>query len=712
MSIEFFRKLNWAFGLIALGALFGLVAFSATLEIKDLDLWLHLKMGEYIVQHGFVPSFDVLSASFFGKPWVNHEWLFQVLVYLVRQGWGIDGLIYMQVGVVLLTFLIMLVLVYNKDRQLLYVPILFLVLQVYQTRFTIRPDIFSLFFFIVYIFILSMYLNRRWSVWVLFALQVIWTNMHGYSLWGIIFVLIGLSAEIIKRGVPLPYEWKLVGRLTDDEYQRLWLIAGALIAAMFFNPLGLEGVLYPLRTLLGLSGDSRIFFSHITELQRPLAWKTLFDVDSMWPYKSLIMLSFISFIFNRRKIDISALMLWVVFLLFSLGAVRNLTYFAFTAFLVIGYNLAEVRFKDVVPLRFRGQQFFFVTGSVITILITLKLIDYGNGIATNGYYDFDKYQRKSEFLGISQRNFPGQAVQFLVDNKIKGNFFNDFNSGAYLIGRAYPNVMVYMDGRTELRGAAFFKEYQKIWNDGDSKTFEDIVQRYHLTGAFINTSAATAPDKVLKMFAAKPEWKPVYFDYDAIIFLKEVPANQAWIGKFALDFASWKPKELNLQTLGPAKVVPYRYLRRAQALYDMGYWEPARLEAEAAIRVLPNYDEAFKILGDVAAKSGQHLKAFEYYRLACAYDNGNLDARKGLAFAYMELNNPAKAVEQARVAMDIDPKNTEARYILAKALVKNKQYAEGYDILKPILSGKKEKAEYKERVEVLLNAIQSNVGKK
>ena len=43
-----------------------------------------------------------------------------------------------------------------------------------------------------------------------------------------------------------------------------------------------------------------------------------------------------------------------------------------------------------------------------------------------------------------------EKEDFLVANKVKGNFFNDFNSGAYLVGRCSPNIKVFIDGRTEV----------------------------------------------------------------------------------------------------------------------------------------------------------------------------------------------------------------------------------------------------------------------
>jgi tetratricopeptide (TPR) repeat protein len=711
MSIEFFKKLNWAFGLITAGLLFGVIFSAATGEIKDLDLWLHLRMGEYILQHGFVPSVDVLSASFLGKPWVDHEWLFQVLIHLVRQHWGFDGLIYMQAALVLVTCVLMFLLVYSKDRLLVLVPALYFVLQVYQTRFTIRPDIFSLFFIVVYFLILTIYLNRRWSAAALFLVQVVWSNMHGYSLWGVIIVLALVLAETARRRLRLPWEWNRAGRMTDEEYRRSFLVAAAVIAAMFFTPQGIEGVLYPLRTLAGLSGDSRIFFENIMELKPPLSWATALDLSRQLPFKALIFCSFVSFVFNRRKLNIGLLALWLAFLLFSLGAIRNITYFAFIAFLSIGYNFRELRFADIAPFRFNEPRLFYLSGVIASVCIAMQLVNYGSAVSAQGYYDFDRYQRKSEMLGVSCRNFPAKAVQFLIDNGIGGNFFNDFNSGAYLIGRAFPGVMVYMDGRTELRGGAFFKRYQKIWNDGDSKVFIEEARKYQLTGAFLNMSGGPAPAKALKMFAAMPEWKPVYFDHDALILLKDIPANQPAIARFGIDLAHWPARELDLLKVGAVKVFPYQNIRRAKALSDMGYTAPAMAEARAALSVAPVYEEAFKILGDGHMRNGAYREAFHCFRVAAAYSSGNPQYRRDLAQAYLFLNDVPHALEQAKEALEMDPDSVEGKFILAKSFVKNKQYDRGYDILRQILKDPKAASVFKRKAAALFNQVRAIKGK-
>lgn len=680
-SLDFYKKLNWSFGLLLIGTLLGVAAFAAMIEIKDLDLWLHLKMGEFIVRHGYVPSVDVLSCSFAGKPWIDHEWLFQVIVYLVKSAWGFDGLIYMQVLLVMASFVVLLLLTYEEGRELVIAPVLFLVMFVYQTRFTIRPDIFSLSFFVFYIYILSLHLDKRWIVGVFFALQVIWTNIHGYYFLGILLIAIVLLAEWGKRHLKMPLRGSEEVRLVDEEYRRLKWILGASILATLVNPLFLKGAAYPLTVLFGIAGDQAIFFANITELQRPITWATVFDPGQQMPFKALIFLSAISFFWNRRRIDLALVLLWIVFLCFSLTALRNMTYFALVAYFVIMRNIMDLRLDDFLPFRFKYPQFFYLTGLGASIFLIGVFLDYGRELSSSGYYDFSRYERKSEFLGVGQRNFPDRAVDFLVANKIRGNFFNDFNSGAYLIGRAYPDIRVYMDGRTELRGAQFFKTYKKIWYGEDEKLFDEASERYYFSGAFVNTSTASAPSKLIKMLFAKKEWRLVYFDYDAMIFLKDIPQNQDIIKRFSVDLASWRPPELDRRRLADARVFPYYYIHRANTLHALGFDDQALLEADAALKVAPVNFHAFRLKGEIYTARREYENAFENWRLAAVYNGGEDSVLKDLAQAYLDIGDLEGAQKLAKRVIEDSPRDAAGYLVLAQALAKSKQYEKGYDIL-------------------------------
>ena len=676
MSIEFWKRLNNFAGLIAIGVVFGLTAFFANLEIKDLDLWLHLKTGKVILERGYVPDQDVFSCTIAGKPWVNHEWLFQVVVYVIQSLFGFDGLLTMQVTVVIISFLILVFLGYSSERQLIGNFALLLVFLVYISRFTVRPDIFSLLFFSMYIYILSLHIDKRWSVFVITVIQILWTNMHGFFFFGPLFVTIGIVAEGLKRYAPLPYEWNTIGRLSDEEYKRLQTIWIFSLLACCVNPLFIKGAWYPLQVMFQISGDSKLFFKHIQELQPPVTRADIFAINEFVHYKIFIFLSFVSFVFNRRKLDVSALLFWLVFLFFSLGALRNMIFFAFAAYMVVMLNALTIKSEDIVPFQFENPKFKFITGIMVKLLLIHWMINFGLDNAQRGYFDFDTYERKSEYGGVSKRGFPYKAVDFLVANKVKGNFFNDFNSGAYLIGRAYPKIKVFMDGRTELYGSKHFDNYQKIWKDGDKEVFNAYAQTYNLTGAFLNSMNNQLGDSILKLFYENKEWVVVYFDYDAVIFLKDVPANKEVIDRFRIDLSRWESKPLDLHKIGARPLDPFIYLNRAYMLKSLGLIDPLLSELQEALLLTPSSVEIYRLLGFVYSQKKNFQKTFDNFRIAASMDPGHLPTRFNLAQAYEDLGDFDGAIKQCERILEYSPKNPRAIFVMAKLLTKTGKYPE------------------------------------
>lgn len=680
MSERFWKNLSSALGWLSICVLFGLITFSSSLEIKDLDLWLHLRMGWWISHHGFVPNYDVLSCTIAGKPWVNHEWLFQVLVYQVQKIYGFDGLITMQSMVVAFTFLVLLFLGYSRDRQWLTVFTLLMVLMVYQTRFTIRPDIFSLLFFVLNIYILSLYINKKWAPYALVILQVLWTNMHGYFFFGPLLAALGLLSEFLKRRVPLPFEWNMIGRLNDAEYRVLKRIVPLLVLACCVNPLTFKGAWYPVSVFFHLAGDNKIFFEHIFELQKPITQATIFT-DRYSYYKILIFISALSFLFNRRKIDISSLLVWIIFLGFSLAAIRNLIYFAAASYMVCMVNVISLPWENVVPVRFSSVKFKHLTGILFKLGLILWMFNFGTQISSNGYFDFDTYNRKSEFFGISKRVYPYKAVDFLIHNKIKGNFFNDFNSGAYLVGRTSPGIKVFIDGRTEVYGAKFFETYQKIWQGGNSHVFADFERKDNITGALLNNAHQQIPRDCLKMFHSFKNWSIVYLDDDAVIFLKQTPLNKPIIDKFAIDINKWKPNPMDMLALGSKRIDPFPFTSRAYILEAFGADEGAILESKEALRVAPDYAPAYAILGKIYNQRKDYKKSFENYRLAAMYAQGDLQTRLGLALAYENLKDYQGAVGQYQRVREAFPKELQGYFGLARVYALSDQNKMALDMI-------------------------------
>lgn len=684
LTMQFYRHLQTFFTLLAIGIVIGIAVFASTIEIKDLDLWFHMRSGQYIFHQRSVPSVDVFSATAQGKYWNNHEWLFQLIVFGLKRLWSMNALIYMQAGIVLLTFLSLLLLTFKKSKQILIPPLLYIVYQVYQTRFTIRPDIFSILFLIIFIAILTTSLKKRWSLWVLFFLQALWVNIHGYFFLGIAIVLIYLMSEWLRRTLPLPSIWKQEGALAQEEFVRLHWILFALMGATFINPQGIKGAVYPLLILGNIpSAEGQIFFKYITELQKPILKETWWHLQIHFPYKVSIILSGLALCLSWRRLEIRWLVMWAFFLLFSMIALRNMTYFAVISYVITMFAVLKIDIEKISPIRFVSEKMMLLTGSFLLILMCFIQINHANDLSVRGYYDFKTHERKSLWLGVDQRMFPHQAVDFLKQERVKGNFFNDFNSGAYLIGRVYPRIKVFIDGRTELRGGDFFELYRKIWEDGDEKLLDDVIERYQLTGAFINT-AQQLPGKVVKVFFKKKDWYLVYLDYDAAIFLKDVPEHEKTIDKYTIDFSTWKPYALDIIKFGSTRAIPYQFLHRARLLKEIGLEDLALQECDAALAAYPAFADIYGLKGHIYEQRKDVEKSFLNYRLALSFDY-SMEWYIKLTRMYYAKGHYDEVIKRIEKIQNDVKMSSQIQLLLAKSFAKKKQNAQAYDILMNVL---------------------------
>src|ERR1700687_2152549 len=82
-----------AFRLLLIIALYAIPVIATVRAITDLDIWWHLRVGQWIVENNAVPTSDHFALPTANTPWVAYSWLFEVLVYWLFQQFGLLGLI-------------------------------------------------------------------------------------------------------------------------------------------------------------------------------------------------------------------------------------------------------------------------------------------------------------------------------------------------------------------------------------------------------------------------------------------------------------------------------------------------------------------------------------------------------------------------------------------------------------------------------------------
>ncbi|HQP91531.1 MAG TPA: tetratricopeptide repeat protein, partial [Candidatus Omnitrophota bacterium] len=520
-----------------------------------------------------------------------------------------------------------------------------------------------------------------------------WTNIHGFSFIGPLLILIFILSEAIKRSIKLPYQWNIEGKLQDRSLKDLVIVFFISIAATFLNPYGIEGASYPLTVLAQITGKGKIVFKYIQELARPITLKNIFNPNVFIFYKSFILISLFSFRFNQKNINVSNLILWLCFTVFSFFAIRNIAYFGIVAGFVCLENVeSAIRNHKKLPFPLENPRFKMYS---VYLFMAILFIYTGKGAfkyLESYTYIFDTYSLKSGMWGLTENKFPEKAVNFLLNCNIKGNMINDFNSGSYLIGRTYPMRQVFIDGRTELYGPVFFSDYVRL-GEGERGIIEKTVAKYDIRGFFLTVSTDDLHTGLMRYLSKNPLWKVVYFDQTAIIFLKDIPENSKIIREFSIDLKRWKPAKPDLMKLGIVYRYPYPYVQRGRFLWRLGFFEAAAREAVEILAISPVNPDAYKFLSDYFYSKGNYNKAFQYARNCLVLASGDSYTRTRLALIYHKLGKDENALKVINAIIKNRPNYPEAFFVKAQ-IVKDKDINSAIEFLKTAIKFDGKEARY------------------
>jgi hypothetical protein len=467
---------------LTLRRIFPLVLFSMVFVLAvrqsvsiDPDLWWHLKAGQQIIDTRSIPHTDDYSFTKQGSEWVAHEWLSEVIMNAIYRVTGLTSLI----TIFSLIIVIALWLTYRRCDGRPYAASIAIVLAAAASSplFGVRPQMLTLLLASVYIALLEQFDKRR--IWWLVPLMLLWVNLHAGFALGL--ALIGLY---IARAV-LDGEWNQVRPL---------LIVLLLCAAVVpLNPNGFRMFSYPYETLTSPS-----MAAFIQEWASPDFHKTTY-----LPLAILLLSTFAAMALSPTRPRPGEIFLVLITALGSLRSVRHIPIFSLFAAPVLAKHLWAIA-KD------RGWD-KLLTGAEarptgLKLLINILLLLAPVALAVTRVWDFASHQRKYERL----RN-PVAAVEFLKSQHLPGPIYNSYGWGGYLIYQLYPEYRVYIDGRADVYGDAFFTEAMKVY-DGVGN-WKEMLDRYGIQTVIID------PDVALSTALRNDnEWSNVYEDDQAVIF--------------------------------------------------------------------------------------------------------------------------------------------------------------------------------------------------
>lgn len=439
--------------------------------IVDGDTFWAIKVGEWIALNNSVPYQDTFSWTVYGSPWVAHEWLFDLLIYLFYKSLGLHGITLVILVPITVAFYLLWKLFVAERKSLVLTIIIFSIVAL-MLRFGIaaRPQVFGYMFFMYFFYVL---VNNHKLLWTLPLTAVAWANFHGSILLGIAMVWLQFVYESAYKS------------FTDKKlFIDVKLLLISILTPLFslINPYGYE--LWETSYFLITSKVNK----HIVEWQPP----DFKDISWLAVYFTIIVTTvFICFIRkegaiqDKKKFGLISIYLFGTFYE-AITGVRYLPY------LVICWGLFMLM---LLPASLFIQKHWEKKIGIFYFLIILIIL-LGVGRIPSNMHD-----------AIDKEIWPVEAVNHLENKRT----FNDYMWGGYLV---YKDIPVFIDGRADV----YWRDSEVFLDHGNATRFlkdpAGIFDKYSVDQVIIEAGDP------LDFYLGRIGWVESYRDETAVIYLR------------------------------------------------------------------------------------------------------------------------------------------------------------------------------------------------
>lgn len=459
------------------------IVFSVRM-VSSFDIGFHLSGGRFLAEKFSFPYVDTFTYTVSGNEYIDIQWLFQIINFIVYKISGYDGLTFLNVILMMFVFILILKRLMIKNIPIIYsVLSLLLTIIAIQIRISNRPEVFTWIYILLTLIVLDNYLIfRSKKLFYLPLILLLWVNSHGLFIIGL-FLIFSYYVSV------------LIQTRKNDLYLLKWFLFSA--AACFINPYFIDGALFPFYLFTRLQ-SSNIFKNSISELGSPLGLLNDFPFD-IYLYISIAVLSLIliTITFNKRKIH--EFVILTAFLYLSFTSYRNLPVFLIYAVYIITISAYDIISKTKLSLiRKEDNTAHYISSfcSLVIILICVRVI-------TGAYYA--DYKGAIAFgTGVSNYSLPDKLSDYMNDNNISGHMINQLELGGWLHWKT--GQPVFIDGRLEVMKEDFFEEYNKSFKVSGLKSLSQMFNPSLII--YNHSSAHIWTDEIRKL----DSWNIIYLD--------------------------------------------------------------------------------------------------------------------------------------------------------------------------------------------------------
>jgi len=324
--------------------------------VLDPDFWWHIRIGRWMVENGRLPSNDIFTYTVPSHVWTDHEYLTEMLMWLVYSAAG-------ALGIGLLFGAITYAGFYLMYRQVRRQP--FVIAGVGLALGAIagapiwgpRAQMITFALTCLELYWLQGYLSGRSRALQFFPLvMALWANLHGGWVIGFVWLGVALVAELAG------WAWEPSNPAHRAHVRLLAIVSAASAVAVLATPHGFNLYLYPFQTVASMAQERLIVEWFSPDFHQPY----------LHPFEAMVLLLIVGFALRRPSLY--DLLLSLVALALALQSVRNIALFiaATTPVLINTYSEAwkEISKARGWKLQLPSQPLFGVITAVALLVIT------------------------------------------------------------------------------------------------------------------------------------------------------------------------------------------------------------------------------------------------------------------------------------------------------------------------------------------------------
>lgn len=381
----------------------------------DPDLWGHVRFGRDIAAAHGVPRDDPYSFTS-DVPWINHEWLAELIMYGSYAAAGPRGL----VGLKALLVVGMLGLIAWSVRRDQAPPMVRDVLigvaafGIFPRFMAVRPQIFSVALFtLVLVLLREADRGRRGSLLLLPAVMASWCNLHGGWIVGLAVIEIWIALDALEGGGP----WRARGRVLG--------IGVATVAATLVNPYGV-GLWRFLWKTVGLTRPDIQDWQPLSSL----------PILPLLPWYVALAVGLAAVVWAGLPPKRSYQVVLALLAFVSFRVVRNDVFFILAVVLLLAPATAGWRWPPRLRFTWPGAR---VRPAIVAAAVIAEAIVFLPAFSI---------ALRCVDLDVTNQH-PKAAARFVRLNHLQGRMLTWFDWGEYAIWHFAPDLKVSMDGRRE-----------------------------------------------------------------------------------------------------------------------------------------------------------------------------------------------------------------------------------------------------------------------